>query len=381
MAENQDNAKQGEAKATAKMAGFLDGIVSSLGSALSFGGGSAVGLSVGSSSVKFVELKKSGKSWKLVNFGMAQLPDQVVEHREIVQPGPVIQAIRNIHDQLAPKKKDVCTGLSGNSLIIKKMTIDVPNPKELQEQVFWEAEQYLPFDVSEVVMDYQLLSKGKDSSADVLLVAVKRSVLDTYMGCVEDASLQPTIVDTDFFAIQNAFEANYPLQPGESAVVVDIGATAMKLVVVKDGVPVYTKDSALGGQNLTAEIQKHLQLSFADAEALKTGSGGGAVPQEVSDLMNIMAENLGREIKRTLDFYLASSSGAPITYVILAGGASKIPGLSRAVEEAVQLPTQVMNPFNAVSYDPAVFTQDYVNSIGPIAAVPIGLALRAGMGA
>jgi len=360
------------------MGGGLSGIFRGI---LGGGGKSAIGLSIGSSSIKLVELKKSKNGWKLLHFGMVALPPDCIVNREIVNPVAVTEGLKALLSQLKLQTRQVCISLSGNSLFLKRMQLEVPNMKELQDQVFWEAEQYLPFDVSEVVMDYQLLSKGKDSSADVLLVAVKRSVLDTYMGCVEDASLQPTIVDAEFFAIQNAFEANYPLQPGESAVVVDIGATAMKLVVVKDGVPIYTKDSALGGQNLTAEIQKHLQLSFADAEALKTGSGGGAVPQEVSDLMSIMAENLGSEIKRTLDFYLASSSGAPLTYVILAGGASKIPGLSRAVEEAVQLPTQVMNPFNAVSYDPAVFTQDYVNSIGPIAAVPIGLALRAGMGA
>jgi len=360
------------------MGGALSGIFKGLGG----GGGrkSAIGLSIGSSSIKLVELKKGKSGWKLLHFGMVALPQDCIVNREIVNPVAITESLKTLLSQVRLQSRQVCISLSGNAVILKRMQLEVPNMKELQDQVFWEAEQYLPFDVSEVVMDYQLLSKGKDGNADVLLIAVKRSILDAYMACVEDAGLEPSVVDLDFFALQNAFEANYPLQPGESAVVVDIGATATKLVVVKDGVPVFTKDSALGGQNLTADIQKHLKLSFADAEALKTGAGG-TVPQEVSDLMNVMSENLGREIKRTLDFYSASSSGAPITYVILAGGAAKIPGLSRAVEEAVQLPTQVMNPFNAVSYDPAVFTQEYVNSIGPIAAVPIGLALRAGMGA
>ncbi len=356
--------------------------LSGLFKGLSLGGAkSAIGLSIGTSSIKLVELKKVKNSTKLLHFGMVALPQDAIVNREIVNPVAVTESLKTLLSQVRLQGRQVCVSLSGNSVILKRMQLEVPNMKELQEQVFWEAEQYLPFDVSEVVMDYQLLSKGKDNQADVLLVAVKRAVLDTYMACVEDAGLAPAVVDVDFFALQNAFEANYPLQPSESAVVVDVGASASKLVVVREGVPVFTKDSALGGQNLTAEIQKHMQLSFSDAEALKTGGVGDALPQEVSDLMNVMAENLGREIKRTLDFYSASSSGAPLSYVILAGGGAKIPGLSRVVEDIVQLPTQIMNPFNAVSYDPAVFTQDYVNSIGPIAAVPIGLALRAGMGA
>ncbi|NDD91358.1 type IV pilus assembly protein PilM [bacterium] len=359
----------------------MGGGLSALFKGIAGGGGkSAIGLSIGSSSIKLVELKKNKENWKLLHFGMVALPQDCIVNREIVNPVAVTESLKTLLSQVKLQSKQVCISISGNSVILKRMQLEVPNMKELQEQVFWEAEQYLPFDVSEVVMDYQLLSKGKDGNADVLLVAVKRSILDTYMACVEDADLEPSVVDVDFFAIQNVFESNYPLAPGESALVVDIGATAMKLVIVKEGVPVFTKDSALGGQNLTAEIQKHLRLSYSDAETLKTGAAGGALPQEVSDLMNVMSENLGREIKRSLDFYSASSSGAPVSCVVLSGGGAKIPSLSRIVEDIIQLPTQIMNPFNAISYDPAVFTQEYVNSIGPIAATPIGLALRAGMG-
>src|SRR4029077_19453702 len=121
----------------------------------------------------------------------------------------------------------------------------------------------------DVVMDFQMLSRGKDNKTDVLLVAVKKSVLDTYMGCIEDAGLKPKIVDVDFFALQNLYEVNYPSNTSEAVAIVDIGASAMKLVVVHAGIPVFTKDSAVGGRNLTAEIQKNLNLSYADAETLK----------------------------------------------------------------------------------------------------------------
>ncbi|MGZ3699124.1 MAG: pilus assembly protein PilM, partial [Bdellovibrionota bacterium] len=147
---------------------------------------------------------------------------------------------------------------------------------------------------------------------------------------------------------------------------------------VHNGIPVFTKDASIGGRNLTTEIQKHLNLSYVDAETLKVGGSGSGIPQEVSDLMHVMAENLAGEIKRALDFYGASSSGAPVSYVLLAGGSAKIPELSRVVEDAIGLPVQVLNPFNAISYDPAVFTQEYITAIAPVASVPIGLAIRAG---
>jgi type IV pilus assembly protein PilM len=259
------------------------------------------------------------------------------------------------------------------------MQLEVPNLRDLQESVFWEAEQYLPFDVSEVVMDFQLLSRTKESKTDVVLVAVKKAVLDSYMGCIEDAGLKPKVVDVDFFALQNLFEASYPISPTEAVAIVDVGASSMKIVIVQNGIPVFTKDAAVGGRMLTAEIQKNLNLSYADAETLKMGGvQDGTTPQEVRDLMHTMAENFGTEIKRALDFYNASSVGAPVSYILLAGGSARIPELSRVVEETAGLPTQLMNPFNSISYDPAVFTQDYLAAIAPVAAIPVGLAIRAG---
>lgn len=354
-------------------------MLSKIGSLLSFGGaGTVVGLSIGSSSVKLVELKRAGKSWKLLHFGIVQLPEDAIVNREIINPIVVADSIRTLIGQLKLGTKQVCTSISGTSVIIKRMTVEAPNAKELQEQVYWEAEQYLPFDVSEVVMDFQVLSKTKDSRTEVMLVAAKRSSLESYISCVEDSGLKAKIVDTDFFAMQNLFEANYPVRPAEAVAIVDIGASALKMVIMHGGSPIFTKDAAMGGHNVTAEIQKHLNLSFNDAELLKTSPQGNGTPQEVSDLLQVMSENFATEIKRSLDFYNASSLGGPVSYILLSGGGAKMVGLSKIIEDITSLPTQVINPFNAISYDPEVFSQDYVNSIAPIATVPIGLALRAG---
>jgi type IV pilus assembly protein PilM len=346
-----------------------------------FSGGekTAVGLSIGCSSIKLVELKKTGEGWKLLHFGMVQLPEDAVVNREIVNAIAVVESLKTLVEQIQLQTKSVCTSISGTSVIIKRMQLEVPNLKDLQEQVFWEAEQYIPFDVSEVVMDYQLLSRGKDNKTDVLLVAVKRSILDVYMASIQDAGLKPKVVDVDFFSLQNLYEANYPDSNSSAAVaIVDVGASATKIVVVQDGIPVFTKDSTLGGKALTQEIQKHLNLSYQDAEALKVGGQGSGMPQEVSELMHVTAENISTEMKRVLDFYNASSSGASISSILMTGGGSKIPHLSKMVEDATGVPTQLLNPFNSIIYDPDVFSQEYLASISAVAAVPIGLALRAG---
>lgn len=358
---------------------FLSNISDALGPLLSGDGVTAVGLSIGTSSIKIVELKKTGKNWKLLHFGVVQLPEDAIVNREIVNQVAVIEGIRTLTQQLRLKSKMVCTGISGGSVIIKKMTVAAPNLTELREQVFWEAEQYIPFDISEVVMDYHLVSRSKDKQAEVVLVAVKKDLLENYMESIQQSGLKAKIVDVDFFALQNAFEANYPSHPSEATALVDIGASSTKIAIVQNGTPIFTKDSALGGNNVTAEIQRNLNLSYADAEVLKTGAQGVAMPQEVSELMQIMAENLAIEIKKSVDLYYASSSGAPVSSVLIAGGSAKIPDLSKIVEETLGIPTQILNPFISISYDPAVFTQEYVNAIAPLAVVPIGLALRAGV--
>jgi type IV pilus assembly protein PilM len=339
---------------------------------------STIGLSIGSSSIKIVELQMVKKSWKLLHFGVVQLPDDVIVNREIVNQIAVVDAVKTLISQLKLKTKAVCTSISGTSMIIKRMRVEVPNLSELKEQVYWEAEQYLPFDVNEVVMDYHLVSRTKDNKFDVLLVAVKRSVMDSYIQSIEGSGLRAKIVDIDFFALQHVYEANYPSNQSEAVALVDIGASALKMTIVHAGVPVFTKDTALGGKNLTSEIQKQLSLSFADAESLKVGGHTNGMPQEVNDLIRIMSDNFATEIKRAVDFYNASSTGAPVASILITGGGAKILDLSKTIEEHVGLPTQIMNPFNAISYDPNVFTQDYITAIAPIAAIPIGLALRAG---
>ena len=342
----------------------------------SFGGQTQIGVSIGSSSVKIAELKKTGKSYSLVHFGVSQLPDEAIQNREIINHMAVVDALRGLVGQLKIKGKNVTASLSGAAVIVKKILLDQTSPRELGDAIMWEAEQYVPFDINEVAFDYQVLNKnGPEGKMEIMLVACKRAIIESYIAAIKDAGLTPGIVDVDFFAIQNAFEANYP--PETPAALVDIGASSVKLAVCVGGQPMFTRDSAVGGRMLTAEIQKHLNVSYQEAELLKIdGNSQGQLPQEVADLMHVTAENFASEIKRSMDFYAASNTGAPAQFILLAGGSSRLPNLTKIVEDMVGLPVQLLNPFNTISYDAKIFNQDYINAISSIAAVPIGLALR-----
>ncbi len=353
---------------------FLDKI----SSRIVFGEQSSIGLSIGSSSIKLVELSKKGKLWNLRHFGVVQLPEEIVVNREIINPVGLVESIKTLVNQMQLKNRRVCSSISGAALIVKKMTLDGVDLKDLQEQVFWEAEQYLPFDVSEVVMDYHLISHVKGGRTEVIVVAVKKTVLESYLDCITKAGLVPAVMDVDFFALQNLYEVNYPVKPSEAVALIDIGAASLKLVIVANGVPIFTKDSSIGGNLLTSEIQRVLSLSFADAESLKTAEGSEGIPQEVIELMSSVSETIAIEIKKGLDFYQASSSGPPLSSILIAGGSAKIPRLSKVIEDLIGFPTQVLNPFNAIVYSPEVFTSEYLSRIGAVAAVPIGLAIRSG---
>lgn len=341
-----------------------------------FGANTRIGVSIGSSSVKIAELKKSGKGYSLVHFGIAQFPEEAVVNREIVNHMAVVDAVRNLVSQLKIKGKPVVTALSGSTVIVKKILLEQTPAKELHDAIVWEAEQYVPFDMSEVALDYQVVNKnGPEGKIEIILVACKKNIIESYQAVLKDAGLQATCVDVDVFALQNVFEVNYPSDT--PCALVDIGATSLKLAVVANGQPIFSRESAVGGKTLTTEIQKHLNLNYQEAEILKIdGNAQGQIPQEVNDLIHVTAENFASEIKRSMDFFIASNTGVNVAFILLAGGSARLPNLSKLVEDAAGIPVQLMNPFQAIQFDQKIFNPDYISAISGTAAVPIGLAIR-----
>jgi type IV pilus assembly protein PilM len=338
-----------------------------------------VGLDIGSHSIKFVELKHHKGGYELKNFGLSQLPPEAIVDGVIMDSAIVVESIRNLISHLKLKNSNVCTSVSGHSLIIKKIQLPLMTEAELEEQIQWEAEQYIPFEIDDVNIDFQILGPlpDEETQMEVLLVAVKKDIINDYAAVITEAGLAAQVVDVDAFAMENIFEINYPEHLDSTVVLIDIGAGIMNINVLKNGVSTFTRDITIGGSNFTEEIQKDLGVSYEEAEILKLGGRSErAEPSDVLEVLRLTSENLVLEVQRSLDFFSATSAEEEIHHIFLSGGACRVPGLAMAIEERVAVPVEVLNPFRGIQYPEKLFDPDYLEAMGPVAAVAAGLALR-----
>src|SRR5204863_7867091 len=234
-----------------------------------------IGLDIGSSAVKAVELKQAGKGWKVVAFGIQPVPPDSIVDGAIIDGAAVADSIRRVFENKQFKTKEVAASLSGNAVIVKKINLPVMTEAELAESIYWEAEQYIPFDIQDVNLDYQILNSGTSEESagtlEVLLVAAKKEKIADYTGVISQAGRTPVIVDVDAFALQNAYELNYGFDPAAVVVLVNAGASAININIVVNAQSVFTRDVSLGGNAYTEAVQRELNLPFESAELLKKG--------------------------------------------------------------------------------------------------------------
>jgi type IV pilus assembly protein PilM len=340
-----------------------------------------VGLDIGSSTVKAVELKPAGKSYKVTAFGVEPVPADSIVDGAIIDGGAVADAIRRLLDQKAFKSKDVAASLSGNAVIVKKISLPVMTESELAESIYWEAEQYIPFDIQDVNLDYQILDPGVGADAngtmEVLLVAAKKEKIADYTGVISQAGRTPVLVDVDAFALQNAYEVNYGLDPNAVVVLLNAGASAVNINILSGQHSLFTRDITMGGNAYTEAVQKELNLPFESAEQAKKGEAvDGVNPDEVRPVLQAMTENLLLEIQKTFDFYKASATSDRIDRILLSGGACSVNGLAAALEERFGSPVELFDPFKTISFDPQKLGVQDAERLAPMAAVAVGLALR-----
>ena len=340
-----------------------------------------IGLDIGSSSVKVVQIKETSKGLQLVNFGFEPLPSQTIVDGAIMNQSAVVDAIRTLRDSLGIKGREVATAISGHSVIIKKIKVPPMTPEELEEQIPWEAEHHIPFSKDDVEIDHQLV--GNDATGgqmELLLVAAKKEVVADYSMVIREAKLLPVVMDVAAFTIQNAFEANYTVVPEEAIAIINVGATLSNINIIAGGTSAFTRDVTVGGNAFTEEIQKRLNVSQEEAEAWKIGSSGEGVsevvPQEVEAVIASVADGVAGKFQRSLDFYLASSSDATITKIYLCGGSAKVPALQKALEAKARASVEVMDPFRKIAIDERRFDIAFVNQHASEAAVAVGLSLR-----
>jgi type IV pilus assembly protein PilM len=338
-----------------------------------------VGLDIGSAAIKLVELKelKKGQGWQLVSFGHEPLSPEAIVDGAIMDAGLVSETIKKLFADTKVKNGDIATSLSGHSVIIKRINLQEMDEAALSESIKWEAEQYIPFDIEEVSLDYQRLGPGPDNTMDVLLAAVKKEKIADYIDVIKQAGRTPKLVDIDIFAVQNAFELNYSLPaPSQIQALINVGASVTNIAVMQGPQPIFWRDISVGGNQYTEAIQKELSLSFEQAERLKKGQDVEGIPlANAVPIIQSVSEEIGNEIQKTLDFFKATTVDSPVDRVMLSGGSSRVLGFTAYLHERFEAPIEVMDPLRNVSKGKEI-DLDRLDDVSASLAVAVGLALR-----
>jgi type IV pilus assembly protein PilM len=339
---------------------------------------SLVGLDIGSSAVKAIELKPSGKGFRVSAIGVEPIPADSIVDGAIIDGGAVADALRRLFGQKGFRSKDVVASLSGSAVIVKKITLPAMTEAELRESIYWEAEQYIPFDIQDVNLDYEILTQGAgQGSMDVLLVAAKKDKIADYTNVITQAGGTPVIVDVDAFALQNAYEANYGFDAHGVVALLNAGASAININILAGAQSVFTRDVSMGGNAFTEAVQKELNLPYESAEQLKKGQSiDGADFEDVRPVLKAMTDNVLLEVEKTFDFFKATASSERIDRIMLSGGASRVDGFADALRVRFDTEIESFDPFRQVTLDAKKLGVTSPEDIAPVAAVAVGLALR-----
>ena len=344
-----------------------------------FGSKDVVGLDIGSSSVKMAHVRADGAENRLRKFGVFPLPADSIVDGAIMDHSSVVEGIRTAMRELKIHEKDVAIALSGHSVIIKKVQLPTTTAEELEESIQWEVEQYIPFDIKDVKIDFQVIGPLKDdpSKMDVLLVAAKTELINDYISVVRDAGLVPRIVDIDSLAAGNAFELTRPVSDEQVPMVVNVGASFMNINILHAGVPLFTRDVPMGGGMYTSEIQKQLAVGFEMAEEYKTGKKDpGERSAKLGEIMRTVSTILATEAQRSYNFFSATYPDRLVTKVYLTGGAARSSFLKEILAEKIGVEVEIFDPIQGLSVDEKTVDPAVVSQFNTAATVSIGLALR-----
>lgn len=338
-----------------------------------------VGLDIGSSAIKLVELKeKKAGSFQLLNMGLEQLSPEAIVDGSIMDSSMVVDTIQRLNAAQGVKNSNFATALSGHSVIIKKISLPSMSPEELAESIQWEAEQYIPFDINDVNLDYVPLSApGMGDTIDVILVAVKKEKINDYTSVIAQSGKNAVLVDVDAFALQNCYEANYDVEEGKIVALVNIGASVTNVNVLSGSHSLFWRDITFGGNQYTDAIQRELSLPFETADALKRGQEVGDYSvQQVIPILNSVSEDFASELRKTLDFFTATSATDSVDEIMLAGGGSAAMNLETILRDKFGIPVEIMNPFKNIVFNENEFNPELISEVAPSMAVAVGLAVR-----
>lgn len=337
-----------------------------------------VGLDIGSHAVKMVQLSTKDSAARLVSFGMAPIPKGAFAEGRIHKPDLVANCVQQLAGHLKIKEKGVAASMSGYEVMIKKIDLPMMTEEELDNRLQDELGQYIPYNIEEVDVDYQVLGIAKDrpNFMEVLLVAAKKDSIREHVNLIRQAGFEPIVIDVDYFALTNAFETTYGIGE-ESVALIDIGANKAIMSIMERGVPVFTRGISIGGAQITEKIGEHFRVPHDEAEKIKLGEvSSEAQIKEVEEIFVSSVRTWVNECKRAIDFFYSNYTDTQIGKIYLSGGSSRMAGLDKVLQENVEIPVEIFNPLSKLEHDAKAFDPAYVDFVGPQMAISLGLSLR-----
>ena len=337
-----------------------------------------VGLDIGSRTLKAAEIIETKEGRILKSFGMLDITSGAIEDAVIKDAEIVADSIRQLFKKNNINMENVAISIGGLSVIVKKITVQAMTEDQLQEAINFEAEQYIPFDISDVNIDYQILGENENNSdqMDVLLVAAKKDMINDYVNLVQMAGLNPCVIDIDAFALQNIFEANYDATD-ENIALIDIGACKTSLNILKSNSSVFMRDVSLGCNMINQKIISLVDCSFEEAEQIKHNEQTDKISAEdLREIVSSVVSDWCAEIKRALDFFYSAYPDDQITKIVLSGGGANIKEFHRLLAMETLSEVETINPFKNFEVNGKSFDTSYLEKIAPQAAICMGLAIR-----
>ncbi len=338
-----------------------------------------IGLDIGSGFLKAVKLKKSKIDYELELFEFIPiLPDTIIDGA-VNEPERLVEALKELNKKAGFGTKKVVISISGHSsVIMKRISIPEMTEEELNESIRFEAEQYMPFDIDEVNLDFQIIGPSieEEGQMEVILVAVKKDIIAEYVKAVTDAGLHPVIVDIDAFAIENMYEINYDIEEGSNIALIHVGAGSILINILKNGVAAVARESSMGSNVHTEAISSEFQIPYEAAEKLKKGEAvEGISPEDAETVIQNASEEIIAEIVRSLEYFMTTFSNENIQEIVLSGGGALIKGFDELLSERTGITVRIANPFMNIRPGKKI-DRALIEDIGPLAAVAVGLALR-----
>jgi len=341
-------------------------------------GKGSIGLDIGSSYIKAVKLKEVKGGYELEHFKVHSLPPELIVDGSIIDSLRLVDSLKEMIRTAGIKTKNAVISISGHSsVIIKRISLPEMTEEELSESIKFEAEQYVPFDIEDVNLDFQIIGpKDEPGQMDVILVAVKKDIINEYISVVKEAGLNPIIVDIDSFALENMYGTNYEVETDRNVALLNIGASTINMSILKGGISVFTRDSSLGSNLHTEALQREFNLSYENAEKLKRGEAVENVsPGDAHAVIESASEEILNEIIRSFDYYRSTTVHEDISEVILSGGCALISNFASMIAERSGVETRIAEPFKNIII-PKKFDMTEIEEIAPMMAVAVGLALR-----